>query len=1408
MAKNQIARYANHILAQGMNPVELQLSIAFLALCEKEFQLWRREVPTETTGPNEYDWILFLKTRAHQTYQYLENLKQLLIRFQRAINAAVTKQDKQQVILEFAHLLGIPPVEIEKDRQAFSRWFDIDAMLDRFSSRIGEQEQMLTFILGRLGTLCNNFLNRWNLPTEQLSWWSKLQLEPVLKPLLLYEGDPRVNHAALVCLVRALQALQPSLRETGVDDAVLQHIYRVALQVRQNVWIQTAAIELLALLSISSFEQTVRQRIFNPKPGDDIFVRRKIVKLLGKYLQVLQAPSEIIQKALSDPSPFVRQALTEIVAKAAPDIAMPWIEQLALIDESPQVRAAMWLQWPNLITKKTLQPFLLRTFQAGLQNETDDFVLRVMCHVTERCTNLLSSTNDPFLTQWSQMAWQNMVNLRCSAKSLRVRRWASQTLEFIWTELNPRAKELRQNLQQLIESIPPGKSKRIPKHWTADLDPSFVGRVLATVCRYDHPVQLKLTSKGFVITRGYIFGFRWWRWWHELKHPSPDKRQAFPHTIGRIFHSEIHIHTTIMAEMAQTKVPGEPLYIPEEGGWRPYLPLLDEFVSAIELGFRQHKFYVFTPEGITEVESPRGWQRIRALLKLTFKFEKIAQKRNWREHFTEDPKSYLSTLLQLGFKIRFHTYPDLSGVPLQPDLMVLRFFPVFFAVPWLDQLWQPIADYFTLLFKSFDKLYEYFVSLYQNSVFELTIFIIAFCLLFFGIHLFANLRLRYWRSRIPLVIGGWGTRGKSGTERLKAALFNSLGYATVSKTTGCEAMLLHSWPFGELKEMFLFRPYDKATIWEQTFVVRLAGRLHAQVLLWECMGLNPSYVRVLQRHWMKDDFATITNTYPDHEDIQGPAGFNVAEVIAGFIPEKSTLVTTEEQMIPILKDEARRCKTKIRTVGWLEAGLLTPDVLQRFPYEEHPYNIALVLGLAEELGIDRDFALKEMADRVVPDLGVLKTFPAAPIRTRKLEFTNGMSANERFGTLNNWSRIGFDKQDYINDPGVWISTVVNNRADRVARSQVFARILVNDISADRHFLIGGNLSGLLGYIDDAWKEAFPRISLWKDVTQPNPEEALFNLERHAIRMRLPVFESLIKTHLKIMLSAQSCINNPDSFIPLWNNPDELQKHLQPYNLGEIESAIINTLKYELSIFHEYHQFRSEISKSSSHNAAQLNNQFRSLLQKWFNSKLVVIWDYHASGDEIVETIARHTPPGFYNRIMGIQNIKGTGLDFVYRWLAWEKCYKAAKLLRENATRITYQTLAPLASFNEFGVLCEEYVRETVLILKNSNPSLSPQINAELDRILEKLEATMSDIRRKISTTNKKKPTPFQWIWRYVEELLDADDAVRRRKHADMVYEDLIAQRINRDRAVAELQALTNRQKGGWLLKTIKQRTTT
>lgn len=62
----------------------------------------------------------------------------------------------------------------------------------------------------------------------------------------------------------------------------------------------------------------------------------------------------------------------------------------------------------------------------------------------------------------------------------------------------------------------------------------------------------------------------------------------------------------------------------------------------------------------------------------------------------------------------------------------------------------------------------------------------------------------------------------------------------------------------------------------------------------------------------------------------------------------------------------------------LDAELLPADVLARFPYEEHPSNIALVLRMAEELGLEPDYALKEMADRVVPDLACSRSIRASP----------------------------------------------------------------------------------------------------------------------------------------------------------------------------------------------------------------------------------------------------------------------------------------------------------------------------------------------------------------------------------------------------------------------------------------------
>jgi len=400
------------------------------------------------------------------------------------------------------------------------------------------------------------------------------------------------------------------------------------------------------------------------------------------------------------------------------------------------------------------------------------------------------------------------------------------------------------------------------------------------------------------------------------------------------------------------------------------------------------------------------------------------------------------------------------------------------------------------------------------------------------------------------VIGGWGTRGKSSVERLKGAIINAAGYSFLSKTTGCEAMFIHAYPFRKMREMFLFRPYDKATIWEQHHLTCMSSKMNCNVILWECMGLTPAYVKILQKDWMKDDLSTITNAFPDHEDIQGPAGINIPEVMTLFIPESSTLLTTEECMLPILENKARHFKTQLKEVNWIDAGLITNDILSRFSYEEHPYNIALVLKMSEELGIEKDFALKEMADRVIPDIGVLKIYPFVPIQTRTLEFISGMSANERFGALSNWKRVELDKHHLNKDPGIWIMTVVNNRADRIPRSKVFAKILVEDISADYHILIGSNLNGLIGYIKEAWGRYMQDRRLFEWNADQTTHMDYFTACCESLR--IPYAKKQVVHRLKTMIKNQPDIDHDiiEKLLQLWNDPETLLNKLDERNIIE------------------------------------------------------------------------------------------------------------------------------------------------------------------------------------------------------------------------------------------------------------------
>jgi len=1355
-----------------------QLNGRYIQQLEMDYVQWQSSDDTGVNAP-DISLLSFVLFQVEEQNDAIKRLKKSYVNFNRIYLKSVDNGERQQHMLNFCSDLGGNSKTLRGDKKAFSRWFGRDAIIERYQSLLFEQQRHLTFYLDRLGSLCRHILPAQD-NIEQ--FWHRFNIEEILRPLLAFDGDERVRVETFKCLSRAVSALSVGQHMNLVSDATVQYIYRSALERRQDIWIQREALSLLTVLSTDSLQVVLHKRVTQPFDGDDIFVRRHAVTIIGEFQHQLPELQALLYSLVEDPSAAVRQMLPEALLTSSLIFMQSILGTLLKTDESAAVRASVLLVIPALLNceKPTrdesfqlMQQLLVQSFE----HEDDEFVIKAGLKIVLDC---IPELDDQELPRWIEILLPHCQSLHGQAQPLSIRRRAAQVMEWLWLYSNAPAQKIYGQLSEGLNACSEGQRMKIPGS-VMQQDALLLGRIMSLLAQQDFGLTLEKTWHGYYVRKGDRFAFRWWRFLHELRHSSTDKRQSHRHTIGRHYHGLLHAPSAIMSELAETRVPGEPLYISEENASRYYLPLVDQALAALDQGWPTRYFRIVSAEGVTQLLPPSNvLQRLRAHLYLSSHFSEFARLRNWQAA-DGDPGAYIQALRQLGFEVVFKPHKavnasvkDAQNVSPKDlnDSSVSRFFPALLPFSWDQQ---------------YEQLEDYFFSVYENTLFHLGVFVVLVSGYFFSRHIYLNRMMARARKSIPLVIGGWGTRGKSGTERLKAALFNALGYSVVSKTSGCEAMFLHAPAFGPLREMFLFRPYDKATIWEQVDVVKMSQKLGCDVFLWECMGLTPSYVHVLQRSWMRDDIATITNTYPDHEDLQGPAGYDIPRVMTNFIPRNSTLITSEEQMLPVLRDSARQLNTHMRSVGWLQAGLITEDILQRFPYEEHPYNIALVLEVADELGINRDFALKEMADKVVPDLGVLKTYPLVNIEGRQLEFINGMSANERFGALGNWTRMGMDQHNLDSDANIWVMSVINNRADRVPRSQVFANIMVQDISVDRHLLIGDNLQGLLGYIREAWHEQ--NLSLFAD-TQCDP---LDRLQAIARQLRVPVDEGQVINRLQAMIDGVEIKFEAEPLKHFLTNPDvlveALDKHKRTYS-----QVIAQQFKNDLQQWQEYQQLVEKIQQSNE--SASVDAAMQQQAWLWFEQKLVVVDNYYARGDDVVQRIVEQTPPGLKNRVMGMQNIKGTGLDFIYRWQAWDSCYQICENIGDSDVIKAEEAVKLLVQFQDYGLLCEHKVLQTIETIKTRNWTQREEIQAELTLILHHLQQALASSKSSLENTR----VSNNWMIKlaeFIEAFLDAGDAVKRRKLANQIYKDMIHKRISHERAAVELQQLNKRQKGGW-----------
>ncbi len=1179
--------------------------------------------------------------------------------------------------------------------------------------------------------------------------------------------------------VQALVVLRDAARKLGAEQR--QEVARALERLTHSNaprWVQPAALDTLVYFDEALAFERARQRLASDLGGEDFIVRARIVELCAKHHK--RGWQAFLPSLRRDRSELVRTC----VARAQHDKAE--LERLASGDPSHRVRALALIKLRRRFAAAAA-PALLRALEADAHAfvvETAARELTTLCRnqpqlATSREVAALSST-----CQREQLL--PATRALCREMLMELELLANGDAEFLLA------------LRRAAEATAPGGSLTTRDAVLSQANDHQLGCALAVLARDDFGLGLTRTTGGVRLFRGERRSFSWWRLLYELLHPGSSKRQAFRHTVAHRGAGSLRAHPQAMAEVTATRVPGERVFVPEQGEWARHVPLVEDLLTLKLFG--RSELRLASARGVTLVQSPARWPgRVKARLALLWDYALLARLRE-RGLASSEPHvqaAYVEEIARLtGIKIKLLPSESVSDslhergrerVVTRPSSGALFALGPLLG---LDSERGPAP----VLSGWWEELSAYAASPGGNRLSHLA----TFAVILLGAMTVRAIRVRRGverdRRAIPLVIGGWGTRGKSGTERLKAALFQGVGYECLVKTTGCEAMFIHAIPGVAAREVFIYRPYDKATVWEQREVLSLASKLGVKVFLWECMALQPDLVDLLQAQWMRDDYSTITNTYPDHEDLQGPTGFDVATTISQFVPRAGRLFTSEEQMLPLLREQAQNRGTRIAAVTAREAELIPEDLLNRFGHSEHPRNVALVLRLAQSLGIPATIALTEMADHVVPDLGVLKTYGPVNWLGRELSFSNGMGANDRAGTLGNWARAGF--ADTAPGPKRWIVTVVNNRADRVARSEVFAKLLVEDISAHRHVLVGTNVVGLMGLIERALAQHLRALALSNDL--PHDGNARQSVVRERVRRALGRFmlqdlsaegalaEAGLGERLELVSVIAPLLSSESDAEPL-----ERARHVVEAALGAVvdDAERLRFLAQAIARRRTARGLLRAVETRFQSEPARVNELFCATYRALFLESITLLPDPKISGDALITRIAIALPPGARASLIGMQNIKGTGLDFVYRWISIDTVVGLLSRLEGADAQTRQEVLNRLLAHGDYGLVDASLALTRVSSLEpaetETERALQQALTAQLGALVEQ---------RKLALGSHQQGSLRRHTAKFLRSSVDFIDSILRRRRADQIIAQLVAGRISHAAAAAEMRALVARGK--------------
>ena len=297
-------------------------------------------------------------------------------------------------------------------------------------------------------------------------------------------------------------------------------------------------------------------------------------------------------------------------------------------------------------------------------------------------------------------------------------------------------------------------------------------------------------------------------------------------------------------------------------------------------------------------------------------------------------------------------------------------------------------------------------------------------------------------AQLPIRIHVNGSRGKSSVTRLIAAGLRAGGLKTLAKTTGTAPRIINE----NGKDRIIHR-LRSASIGEQVRLLRNFAKKKPDVVVIECMAVNPQYQWVAEHKMIQSTISVITNVRPDHLDEMGLTLQDNAMSLSNTIPFGGTMVTVEgdlnrdgkfdaldQQIDDVFMHVTKKRNTKLYRAS---SENISSEYMGRFKYLEHIDNVALALKVCTLSGVDEKTALDGMIE-TEPDPGATIIWELNFSGARNY-FVNLLAANDPASTYSVFKQL----EPRIGNTLLCI--FLNTRDDRRYRTHQMLDLVFNKI---------------------------------------------------------------------------------------------------------------------------------------------------------------------------------------------------------------------------------------------------------------------------------------------------------------------------------------------------------------------------